>query len=194
MQLVRGRENPRRAGKSQRPSQAPRGEQRTGRKTAAETSNAASRPEVARDPLENSIPFLLRRTSRYFRLALQNRLRQYGLGFSHWFYLRALWLGDGITQRELCKRIEAVEPAAVTALAGLERGGYIRRVRNKENRREVKIFTTAKGKALSSELLPFAAQISAVGVEGIPEHELAIVRSVLNRIRSNMSNARLGEP
>ena len=88
--------------------------------------NNAKRPQIARvakrkagekkrghppdktlihDPLENSIPFLLRRTAKYFRLAMQNRMRRYGLGFSHWFFLRALWLEDGISQRELCKRI-----------------------------------------------------------------------------------------
>lgn len=152
-------------------------------------SRSGHSPSSLRDPLENSIPFLLRRTSRYFRLAIQDQLRRHGLGFSHWFFLRALWLEDGITQRELCKRIESVEPAAVTALSGLERGGYVRRVRDSHNRRQMKIFITPKGRALESELVPFAAKISAMGVEGVPEHELAIVRRVLNQIRGNMAKA-----
>src|SRR5215218_6270365 len=77
--------------------------QRAGEDKAEATPYVAS----VHDPLDTSIPFLLRRTSRYFRLGMQNRLRQYDLGFSHWFFLRALWLKDGITQRELCQRIEA---------------------------------------------------------------------------------------
>lgn len=160
-------------------------------RAAADSESALS--STLKDPLDNSIPFLLRRTSRYFRLALQNRLRRHGLGFSHWFYLRALWLEDGITQRELCKRIESVEPAAVTALSGLERGGYIRRLRDEHNRRQVKIFITPKGRALESDLMPFAERISAAGVAGVPERELAIVRRVLNRIRSNMAKADFGD-
>ena len=148
------------------------------------------------DPLDTSIPFLLRRTSRYFRLGMQNRLRQYDLGFSHWFFLRALWLKDGITQRELCKRIEAPEPAAVAALRELERQGYVRRVRDKDNMRKILVFITPKGHALRKKLLPHAYELASIGVNGIPEREVALLRSLLNRIRDNMVaalQAELGE-
>ena len=117
------------------------------------------------DPLDTSIPFLLRRTSRYFRLGMQNRLRQYDLGFSHWFFLRALWLKDGITQRELCQRIEAPEPAAVSALRELERQRYVRRVRDKDNKRKILVFITPKGHALREKLLPHAYELASMGVK-----------------------------
>lgn len=142
---------------------------------------------IMNDPLERSIPFLVRRTARYFRLGIQNRMRQHGLGFSHWFFLRALWLKDGVTQRELCRRIEAAEPAAVTALGGLERGGYIRRVRDRNNLRQSYIFLTEKGIGLRSQLLPYAQGLHDIGVHGIPERDLDIVRRTLDRIRANMS-------
>jgi DNA-binding MarR family transcriptional regulator len=148
------------------------------------------------DPLDTSIPFLLRRTSRYFRLGMQNRLRQYDLGFSHWFFLRALWLKDGITQRELCQRIEAPEPAAVAALRELERQGYVRRVRDQDNKRKILVFITPKGHALREKLLPHAYELASMGVKGIPEHEVALLRSLLNKIRDNMIaalQAELGE-
>jgi DNA-binding MarR family transcriptional regulator len=138
------------------------------------------------DPLDTSIPFLLRRTSRYFRLGMQNRLRQYDLGFSHWFFLRALWLKDGITQRELCQRIEAPEPAAVSALRELERQRYVRRVRDKDNKRKILVFITPKGHALREKLLPHAYELASMGVRGIPNREVAMLRSLLNRIRDNM--------
>ncbi len=149
--------------------------------------------ESIHDPLENSIPFLLRRTARYFRLGMQSRMRNYGLGISHWFFLRALWLEDGITQRELCKRIEAAEPAAVMALGGLERSGYIRRVRDKKNLRRIHIFITPKGYALRDELLPHAFELHALGVKGISERNLTIVRATLDKIRNNMAEALNGE-
>lgn len=139
------------------------------------------------DPLEDSIPFLLRRTARLFRIAIQSRMRENRLGFSHWFYLRALWLEDGITQRELCRRIDAAEPAAVTALGGLERHGYIRRVRDKNHGRRIHIFITPKGAALRDELLPYAFELSALGVKGIAKQDLSTVRNALNLIRKNMS-------
>jgi DNA-binding MarR family transcriptional regulator len=157
-----------------------------------DTAYAAS----VHDPLDTSIPFLLRRTSRYFRLGMQNRLRQHDLGFSHWFFLRALWLKDGITQRELCQRIEAPEPAAVGALRELERQGYIRRVRDKANMRKILVFITPKGHALREKLLPHAYELASMGVKGISEEEVVLLRSLLNKIRDNMIaglQAELGE-
>lgn len=148
------------------------------------------------DPLDTSIPFLLRRTSRYFRLGMQNRLRRYELGFSHWFFLRALWLKDGVTQRELCQRIEAPEPTAVAALRELERKGFVRRVRDKNNMRKILVFITPKGYSLREKLLPHAYDLASIGVRGIPEHEVALLRSLLNQIRDNMIaalQAELGE-
>lgn len=138
------------------------------------------------DPLDTSIPFLLRRTSRYFRLGMQNRLRQHDLGFSHWFFLRSLWLKDGITQRELCKRIEAPEPAAVAALRVLERKGYVRRIRDKDNLRKILVYITPKGYALREKLLPHAFELASMGVKGISSSELATLRSLLNKIHDNM--------
>jgi len=162
------------------------------RATAEDTAYLAS----VHDPLDISIPFLLRRTSRYFRLGMQNRLRQYDLGFSHWFFLRALWLKDGNTQRELCQRIEAPEPAAVAALRELERQGYVRRVRDKDNMRKILVFITPKGHALREKLLPHAYELASMGLKGIPKHEVALLRSLLNKIRDNMIaalQAELGE-
>lgn len=138
------------------------------------------------DPLDSSIPFLLRRTSRYFRLGMQIRLRQYDLGFSHWFFLRSLWINDGITQRELCKRIEAPEPAAVAALRVLENKGYVRRLRDKDNLRKTLVFITPKGYALRTKLLPHAFELAKIGENGISKRDLAFLRTLLNKIHSNM--------
>lgn len=156
--------------------------------TPGATPDAGSAAYLAsvHDPLDTSIPFLLRRTSRYFRLGMQNRLRQYDLGFSHWFFLRALWLKDGITQRELCKRIEAPEPAAVAALRVLERKGYVRRLRDKDNLRKILVFITPKGHALREKLLPHAFDLANMGARGISARELTLLRSLLNKIRDNM--------
>lgn len=154
----------------------------------ASRANGGVSPPLAsvHDPLDTSIPFLLRRTSRYFRLGIQSRLRQYDLGFSHWFFLRSLWISDGITQRELCKRIEAPEPAAVAALRVLEQKGYVRRQRDKDNRRKILVYITPKGYALREKLLPHAFELAAMGEKGVSKSELALLRSLLNKIHNNM--------
>jgi DNA-binding MarR family transcriptional regulator len=175
---------------------APRAATRVRRSSPVVPGSEPARRASVHDPLDTSIPFLLRRASRYFRLGIQNRLRQYDLSFSHWFFLRALWLNDGVTQRELCRRIEAPEPAAVAALRVLERKGYVRRVRDSDNLRKILVFITPKGRALREKLLPHAFELASMGVKGISEQELALLRSLLNKIHDNMVaalQAELGE-
>jgi DNA-binding MarR family transcriptional regulator len=168
------------------PAPRPRAAARVRNSSPDAAGDEPARRASVHDPLNTSIPFLLRRTSRYFRLGIQTRLRQYDLSFSHWFFLRALWLQDGVTQRELCKRIEAPEPAAVAALRVLERKGYVRRVRDSDNLRKILVFITPKGRALREKLLPHAFELASMGVQGISERELALLRNLLNKIHDNM--------
>jgi DNA-binding MarR family transcriptional regulator len=169
-----------------KPASRPSAAARPHRDGADPGGDEPARRASVHDPLDTSIPFLLRRTSRYFRLGIQNRLRQHDLSFSHWFFLRALWLKDGVTQRELCKRIDAPEPAAVAALRVLERKGYVRRVRDSDNLRKILVFITPRGRALREKLLPHAFELASMGVKGISEQELALLRTLLNKIHDNM--------
>ena len=66
-------------------------------------------------------------------------------------------------------------------------GGYVRRVRDRKNLRRIHIFITPKGYALRDELLPHAFELHALGVKGISERDLKIVRATLDKIRDNMA-------
>ncbi|ARP98025.1 MarR family winged helix-turn-helix transcriptional regulator [Pseudorhodoplanes sinuspersici] len=118
---------------------------------------------------------------------MQEQMRPKGLGYSHWIFLRSLWIEDEITQRELCKRIGSTEPAAVIALSQLERTGYIQRTRNKTDMRQILLSVTPKGTQLRDELLPFAFELIKWGIKDIPKSELETFKSVLKRIEGNMA-------
>ena len=57
--------------------------------------------------------------------ALQMRLAEHRVSFGHWSFLRILWEGDGLTQRELSERAGVMEPTTFSALKAMERLGYI---------------------------------------------------------------------
>lgn len=48
------------------------------------------------------------------------------------------------------------------------------------------MYTSPKSHALREKLLPHAYELASMGVKGIPEHELALLRNLLNKIRDNM--------
>jgi DNA-binding MarR family transcriptional regulator len=57
----------------------------------------------------------------------------------HWYFLRALWVEDGLTQRELSARVGMMEPTTVIALKGLEKAGLVRRARSRKDARRVHV-------------------------------------------------------
>nr|WP_245613173.1 MarR family transcriptional regulator [Skermanella stibiiresistens] len=105
-----------------------------------------------------------------------------------WFFLRALWDEDGLTQRELSQRVGMMEPTTVTALNSMERRGLVERVRNPHDRRKVNIYLTPKGRGLRDVLLPCAAEVSDLATRGIAPADLALTIDVLHRMIINLGD------
>src|SRR5690242_5514293 len=135
-------------------------------------------------PPSRSVGYLVRQTHRALTRALQARIAPRGVNIGMWFFLRALWQEDGISQRELSQRVGMMEPTTATALTSMERKGYVRRIRNRTDRRIVNVFLTERGRALRRELLPLAAEVNEVALRGTTISEAAQLRQVLGRIRA----------
>jgi MarR family transcriptional regulator, organic hydroperoxide resistance regulator len=119
--------------------------------------------------------------------ALQKRLREHGLLYGHWTFLRILWQTDGMTQRQLSARAGVTEASAVTALQGMEKLGYISRQKMEDNRKEVRVFVTSKGAALRPVILGIAHEINEALVAGIPAADLATTRRTLLAMIDNLA-------
>src|SRR2546421_12744634 len=72
---------------------------------------------------------LVKDATRALVRALQVRLAAHKVSFGHWTFLRILWEGDGLTQRELSLEAGVMEPTTSSALKAMERLGYVRRKR-----------------------------------------------------------------
>src|SRR5580693_7190392 len=118
-------------------------------------------------PPQSSSGYLVRDAHRAFQRLLERRVAVYGVTRGQWYFLRVLWITDGVSQRELSARVGMMEPTTVVALRGMERAGLIRRVRGADDRRKVRVFLTAKAKRLRNELLAVARSITAVAENGI---------------------------
>jgi DNA-binding MarR family transcriptional regulator len=116
---------------------------------------------------------LVKDATRGLLRALQMRLSKYGVAFGHWAFLRILWEQDGLTQRALSEEAGLMEPTTSSALATMEKLGYIRRERRPDNRKNVHVFLTTKGKALRRRLVPLAEQVNDVAVRGASAADVA---------------------
>ena len=87
-----------------------------------------------------SLGYLIRDTFRAFNRLLHDLIEAHGVAIGHWYFLRELWVEDGLTQRELSRRAGIMEPTTAAAVTAMEEKGLISRERNPDDRRKVNIF------------------------------------------------------
>jgi DNA-binding MarR family transcriptional regulator len=139
-------------------------------------------------PSDDSVGYVVRDVHRAFSRSLQSKIAAHGVSMGQWFFLRALWDEDGLTQRELSQRVGMMEPTTVTALNSMERRGLVERVRNPHDRRKVNIYLTPKGRSLREVLLPCAAEVSDLATRGIEPADLALAIDLLHRMIINLGD------
>jgi len=155
------------------------------------SSGTARKPLASRSafidfPPDASMGHLLRDCYRELARVMGKRIGGAGLAVSMWYFLRALWEADGMTQRELSQKVKMMEPSAVMALNKLQRMGLIVRSRNSDDRRKVNVFLTEKGRALREQLLPLAIEVNRVLLQGLTRAETATLRKLLRKVRENL--------
>jgi DNA-binding MarR family transcriptional regulator len=139
---------------------------------------------------QDSVGFLVRDTYREFTKVLQAEIARQGVTLGMWFFLRALWEEDGLTQRELSRRIGMMEPTTVSALAHMERKGLIVRERDPEDRRRRRVFLTKPGRDLKKIMIPYAYEVNRIALDGVASEEVAQLRRILAKMRTNLERHR----
>lgn len=138
-------------------------------------------------PLEASVGYQIRLTHRLVQRALQARIERHGVTLGMWYFLRALWMKDGLTQSELSAMVGTMEPTTLSAVAAMERAGLVQRERHETDKRKVNVLLTDKGQALRSGLLPEAIAVVETAVKSMTEHEVALLLSLLKTVQANLT-------
>ncbi|WP_082553689.1 MarR family winged helix-turn-helix transcriptional regulator [Altererythrobacter sp. Root672] len=102
-------------------------------------------------PLENQLCFSLYATTIAINRAYKPLLDSLGITYPQYLVLSALWEEDGRTITAIADRL-ALEPSTITPLVKrLEAAGFVGRLRNPADERQVQVRLTAKGGALRAE-------------------------------------------
>src|SRR4051794_21294280 len=153
-------------------------------------TTSSSPPQAAANddglPLERSVGYQVRMTHRALQQYLQIKIKPHGVPLGTWYFLRALWHEDGLTPRELFRRIGTREPTTMTAFLAMEANGLVKRVRNDVDRRKQNVFLTRKGQRLKSNLLPLATEVVNTATAGFTERELTLFLGLLAAVLRNL--------
>lgn len=135
----------------------------------------------------NSLGYLTRIAFRSFSRALEQRTQPHGVSSGQWRFLRVLWQEDGITQRELSRRVGMREPTTVIALKSLEKSGFVRREQSTEDRRRIHVFLTPTAKRLERKLMPAVAEVNRIATKGMTERDIEKLRRLLAKVGANLA-------
>jgi len=156
----------------------------TGKKAAKPRKR--STPTEAELPFAESVGYQVRATHRALQRFLQSKIEPHGIPLGMWYFLRALWDEDGLTQRELSVRVGTMEPTTLSAILIMEKRGLVRRVRNRTDRRKWHIHLTPKGRGLKGKLLPLAKNVVDTAVHNLSRNEVAQLLRALVEVRKSL--------
>jgi DNA-binding MarR family transcriptional regulator len=160
------------------------GEPRSGESPATRERRGLQHEELRL--LHESLGNLLRETHLAYLKVLREKLRPHGINTSQWYFLRALWIEDGLIHRELSERTSTSRATTTTTLQVMVRDGLVTRVTCPEERRLVRFFLTKKAKALKGEIRSFSTEVDALSLQAAPAEKIQSTREFLLRMRGNL--------
>lgn len=93
---------------------------------------------------------------------------------------------DGAVQKEIAKGCH-IEPASLsTILAGMEKNGLITRKMYENNRRNLNVYMTAKGKAICEQVTENFSNIEKKALSGFTDSEIEAFFAYLTKIHNNL--------
>jgi DNA-binding MarR family transcriptional regulator len=80
-----------------------------------------------------------------------------------------------------------MEPTTFSAIKAMEALGYVTRTQRPDNRKNMYVHLTPKGKSLKKALVPLAVDVNHVAVHGINAADLVTTRKVLLKVLENLA-------
>ena len=138
-------------------------------------------------PLDRSVGYQVRMTHRLVQRALQGRIGKHGVTLGMWYFLRVLWVEDGLTQSELSAKIGTMEPTTLTAVAAMERADLVRRERHSTDKRKIRVFLTDKGQSMRDTLLLEGIAVVDASVRSLSQVEIDSLLAMLKVMQANLT-------
>jgi len=143
--------------------------------------------------LDDSIGFLLSRTTRKLIQRINARFEPFGVTTEQFAVLQRLAERDGVSQKELAARVEKDQTNVTRILDQLERKRLVVRERSEEDRRSFVLRITDQGRTLSETLVPVEREAIREALGGLSAERVDALRDALNQIWSNARRQAVAE-
>jgi DNA-binding MarR family transcriptional regulator len=138
------------------------------------------------EPFSTGIGFHVRATHKVLSRRLADELATLGIGLKAYWYLRALFEENGLTQVELGARVGMNRATVTRVVDTMARAGLVRRRRDPDDRRKFNVVLTARAEALRHPLRRVVEQVNRDALASIPISQVAALRDGLRAVIANL--------
>ena len=131
--------------------------------------------------------FLIHDVARHMRWHFDRESQGTGLTRAQWSVLAHLRRNDGVQQQALARLMDISAMTLARHVDRLEQEGWVRRQDDPDDRRAKRLYLTEEAAPKINQLQRLARKFLAEAMQGISPEEQAIAKSVLERIRSNLT-------
>ncbi|MBO4341782.1 MAG: MarR family transcriptional regulator [Clostridia bacterium] len=136
--------------------------------------------------LENQLCFPLYAAGKEIVRKYHPVLEKLNITYTQYITLLVLWEQDGLSVKELGKKLYLDSGTLTPLLKALETKGFVKRVRNSRDERLVEVFLTDEGRALREEALSVPLQVGQC--VALSKDEAMQLYSLLYKLLGNLTN------
>ncbi len=125
---------------------------------------------------------------RLLAVLLQKELRKNSINVSteEWRILFYLWIGDGITQKNLAEQSSKDKTTITRQINNMEKKGLVLRKTNPKDKRHRLIFLTDYAKGIEKQTFEVAQGVLEKAEEDISSQDIKVLKKVLKQIINNL--------
>ena len=137
-------------------------------------------------PFSAGLGYHVRETHKAMSRRLAEELAKLGVALKHYYYLRALFEEDGITQIELGERVGMNRATVTRVVDTMARAGLVRRLRDPADRRKINIVLTSRARRLRGPLKETVDRLNREALDGLSANQATALRAALRQVISNL--------
>ena len=115
----------------------------------------------------DSLGYQIGLLGRLYDRRLQEKLKDFGVAPGQFAPLVMLFEQDGLTQAELCRRINVEQPTMANTLQRMERDGLINRKDDDDDKRRSLVYLTPRAREMQAQVMEGARSVSNQTVKGL---------------------------
>lgn len=138
--------------------------------------------------LDDSLLFLINRSSTLARQEFEARLRKLDLTPAQWAVLIRLSEQDGLNMTELGHLLYFDKPTTTGVVNRLVKKKYVKKVKNRKDRRVTHVFITDAGKDALGPVEPILTYYRENFLKGISEEDYETAKDVLRTVIKNIKS------